>query len=66
MGVPPGFEPGPPAPQFTVHLAPTAHHPGVAARAAISFIYETPFFDVIGLSAFPSLSLVGFCRTMDG
>ena len=60
MGVPPGFRTGdPPAPQCTVH-------PWHATRVAISFPYETRFYDVIGLSAFSSLPLVGFCWTVDG
>ena len=49
-GFPLGFEPG--APRTTMHCSPMARHPGVAARAAISFPYETRFYDVIGLSAF--------------
>ena len=57
---------GPPAPQCTVQCSPMARHAGVAARAAISFPYETRFYDVIGLSAFSSLPLVGFCWTVDG
>ena len=63
-GFPLGFEPG--TPRTTMHCSPTARHPGVAARAAISFPYETRFYDVIGLSAFSSLPLVGFCWTVDG
>ena len=47
-----------------MHCSPMARHPGVAARAAISFPYETHFYDVIGLSAFSSLPLVGFCWTL--
>ena len=38
----------------------------VAARAAILCPYDTHFYDVIGLSAFSSLSLIGFCWTVDG
>ena len=63
-GFPLGFEPG--TPRTTMHCSPMARHPGVAARAAISFPYETRFYDVIGLSAFSSLPLVGFCWTVDG
>ena len=58
MGVPPGFEPG--ASRTTMYCPPMARHPGVAAWAAILFPYETPFYDVIGLSAFSSLPLVGY------
>ena len=64
MGVPPGFRTG--DPRTTMHCSPMARHPGVAARAAISFPYETHFYDVIGLSTFSSLPLVGFCWTVDG
>ena len=63
-GFPLGFEPG--TPHTTMHCLPMARHPGVTARAAISFPYETRFYDVIGLSAFSSLPLVGFCWTVDG
>ena len=63
-GFPMGFEPG--TPRTTMHCSPMARHSGVAARAAISFPYETRFYDVIGLSAFSSLPLVGFCWTVDG
>ena len=63
-GFPLGFEPG--TPRTTMHCSPMARHPGVAARGAISFPYETRFYDVIGLSAFSSLPLVGFCWTVDG
>ena len=59
-GFPLGFKPG--TPRTTIHCSPMARHPGVAAQAAISFPYETRFYDVIGLSAFSSLPLVGFCR----
>ena len=59
-----GFEPG--TPRTTMHCSPMARHPGVAARATIWFPYETRFYDVIGLSAFSSLPLVGFCWTVDG
>ena len=59
-----GFDPG--GLPHQMHCAPMARHPGVAARAAISFPYETRFYDVIGLSAFSSLPLVGFCWTVDG
>ena len=31
-----------------------------------NFPYETRFYDVMGLSAFSSLPLVGFCWTVDG
>ena len=62
-GFPLGFEPA--TPRTTMHCSPMARHPGVAARAAISFPYETRFYDVIGLSAFSSLPLVGFCWTVD-
>ena len=51
-GFPLGFEPG--TPRTTMHCSPMARHPGVAARAAISFPYETRFYDVIELSAFSS------------
>ena len=65
MGVPPlGSEPG--TSRTTMHCSPMARHSGVAAWAAISFPYETHFYDVIGLSAFSSLPLVGFCWTVDG
>ena len=59
-GFPLGFEPG--TPRTTMHCSPMARHPGVAARAAILFPYETRFYDVIGLSAFSSLPLVGLVR----
>ena len=65
MGVsPPGFRTG--GLPHQMHCAPTARHSGVAAQAAISFPYETRFYDVIALSAFSSLPLVGFCWTVDG
>ena len=65
MGVPPGYEPG--VFRTTMYCPPLARHSGVAAQASISFPYETgPFYDVIRLSAFSSLSLVGFCRTEEG
>ena len=63
-GFPLGSEPG--TSRTTMHCSPMARHSGVAARAAISFPYETRFYDVIGLSAFSSLPLVGFCWTVDG
>ena len=63
-GSPPGFRTG--GLPHQMHCAPMARHPGVAARATISFPYETRFYDVIGLSAFSSLLLVGFCWTVDG
>ena len=58
MEVPPGFKPG--ASCIIMHCSPLAHHLGVAARAAISFPYGTPFYDVIGLRMFLSLPFVGF------
>ena len=58
-GFPLGFEPGTPC--TTMHCSPMARHPGVAARAAISFPYETRFY-----GACSSLPLVGFCWTVDG
>ena len=64
MGIPPGYEPG--VSRTTMHCPPLARHSGVAARAAISCPYDTRFYDVIGLSAFSSLRLVGFCWTVDG
>ena len=64
MGVPPGYEPG--VSRTTMLSPPMACHSGVAARAAISCPYDTPFYDVIGLSAFSSLPLVGFCLTEEG
>ena len=64
MGFPPGGEPR--ASRTTMHCPSMARHPGVAARSAISFPYETPFYDVIGLSTFSSLPLVGFCWTVEG
>ena len=35
------------ASRTTMHCPPTARYLGVAALAAISFPYETPFYDVI-------------------
>ena len=64
MGIPPGFRSGD-LPHHNA-LFTMARHSGVAARAAISFPYETRFYDVIGLSAFSSLPHVGFCWTVDG
>ena len=64
MGVPPGIELG--ASRTTMHCPPMARHLGVAAQAAISFPYETCFYDVSRLSVFSSLPLVGFGWTMDG
>ena len=66
MGVPPGFRTGDPPHHNALFTHGTPPGPGVAARAAISFPYETRFYDVIGLSAFSSLPLVGFCWTVDG
>ena len=45
----------------TMHCPPLARHSGVATRAAILCPYDTHFYDVMGLSAFFSLLLVGFC-----
>ena len=62
MGFPPGYEPG----GLSHHnaLSTPARHSGVvAARAAISCPYDTCFYDVMGLNAFSSLPLVGFCWT---
>ena len=59
MGVPPGNS------STTMRCPSMAQHPGVASRAAILFPYKTPFYDVMGLSAFSSLPLVGFCWTVD-
>ena len=57
-GFPLGFEPG--TPRTTMHFSPMARHSGVAARAAISFPYETRFYDVMGLFLhFPLLDFVG-------
>ena len=67
MGVPPGYELG--VSHTTMHFPPLARHWGVAAWAAISCPYEaydTRFYDVMGLSAFSSLLLVGFCWTGEG
>ena len=64
MGVPPGFELG--TSHTTMYCPPMARHSDVAAQAAISCPYETPFCDVIGLSAFSSLPLIGFCWTAKG
>ena len=36
-----------------MHCSPMAGHPGVAARAAISFPYETRFYDVIDFFTSP-------------
>ena len=47
-------------------FSPMARHLGVAAHAAILSPYETRFYDVIGLTTFSSLPLVGFCWTGDG
>ena len=64
MGVPPGFKPE--TCRTTVHCPSMERHSGVAAQAAILFPYETPFYDVIELSAFSSDPLVGFCWTIYG
>ena len=45
----------------TMHCPPMANHLFVAAWAAISCPYDTRFYDIIGLSTFSSLPLVGFC-----
>ena len=50
------------APQCTVHPWHTTY--GVAARAVILCPYDTCFYDIIGLWAFSSLPLVGFCWTV--
>ena len=50
----------------TMHYAPMARHSGVAARAVILCPFETRFCDAIGLGAFSSLPLVGFCKIVDG
>ena len=39
---------------------------GVAAWAAISCPHDTCYYDVMGLSVFSSLPLVGFCWTEEG
>ena len=59
MGVPLGYEPG--ASRTTMHCLPRVHHSSVTGRAVSLFPYETPFYDVIGLSTFSSLPLVRFC-----
>ena len=56
--VPLGFKPR--DSRTIMHCPPMARHLGVATRAAISFPYETHFYDVSGLSTFSSLYLVGF------
>ena len=50
----------------TMHYPPMAHHSGVAVGTSLSCAYDTHFYDVIGLPAFSSLPLVGFCWTADG
>ena len=64
MGVSPGYEPG--VSCTTMRCPPLAHHSGVADRAAISCLYDTSFYDVIGLKAFssdfPLLDFVGLRR----
>ena len=47
MGVPPGFELE--VSRTTMYCPSMAHHLGVTAWGAISFPFETPFYDVIGL-----------------
>ena len=42
-----------------MHCPPIVRHSGVSAWAAILFPYETRCYDVIILSAFSSLPLVG-------
>ena len=42
---------------------PMAPHSGAAGCVVISFPYEMPFYEVIGLCVFSSLPLVGFCWT---
>ena len=63
-GSPPGERPG--VSRTTMHSPPLARHLGVAAWAVISCPYDTRFYDVMGLSAFSSLPLVGFCWTGEG
>ena len=48
MGVPPWIRN---RGSLTTHCAPMTHHSGVAAREAISGLYETRFYDVIGVGA---------------
>ena len=60
-GLPPRYEPE--VSCTKMHCPPLACHSGVAARAAISCPYDTHLYDVMGLSAFSSLPLVGFCWT---
>ena len=57
-GFPLGFEPG--TSRTTMHCSPMARHSGVAALAAISFPYETYFYDVIGLNVFSHFPLLDF------
>ena len=64
MGIHPGYEQG--AFRTTMHCPPLARHLGVAARAALSCPYDTRLYDVIELSPFSSLPLVGFCWTVGG
>ena len=64
MGVPPWIRTG----DLSHHNAlSTPGTPlGVAAQAAISCPYDTHLYEVIGLSAFTSLPLVGFCWIGEG
>ena len=64
MGFPTEYELG--VSRTTMHCPPMARHSGFAAWAAILCPYDTRFYDVIGLSAFSSLPLVGFCWIVDG
>ena len=63
-GFPPGYESG--VSRTTMHCTPLARHSGVAARATILYPYDTRFYDVMGLSAFSSFPLIGFCWTEEG
>ena len=66
MWVPPGFKLG--ASRITMQCLPLAlaRHSGVAAWVAISYPFETRFYEVIGLSEFSLLPLVGFCWPGEG
>ena len=63
-GFPPGYELG--VSRTTMHCPLLALHSGVADWAAILCPYDTSFYEVMGLSAFSSLLLVGFCWAKEG
>ena len=64
MWVPPGYKTG--ISRTTIQCPFLARHSGVATWAVISWPCDTRFYDVMGLNAFSSLPLVGFCWTEKG